>query len=500
MPDRPDILYLMCDQLRFDCIAALSESTIRTPNIDRLVKRGISFTNAYSTCPVCVPARYTVRTGREPFTTGCYSNEPPVSMDGLAEGMEQRCGPYLARTMQSRGYRTFGVGKFHTVPDWLENTGFDAMLHTEELWDTREDRLKDAYAGFIAREHPEFSHIEQLHGERTDMYYMPQTSPFPKELKVEAFAADRTIELMDAGDGRPWFGFVSFVGPHPPFSPPVPYNRMYNPDFMKNPVVGDPQTDHMDEQLPWMNHLIWADEINDFLTRGAKARYYGMISYIDECIGCILDKVESLEDPDNVLICFFSDHGDHLGDHRSWQKESYFEQSAHIPFLLSWPRRFDGDIRNDALVCLTDLFAIATAASGDCEPRDGTDVLGMLEGTVDPRAFLFACYGRPGTPLFKFMVRSGDYKYIFLSNGDRRQLFDLRSDPSELNNLADAEPERVSGLHETARIHAHRQGLLQAFDGKDFRVFPYTARPLFRINQMAGDLGISDFAISRPQM
>ncbi|MHB8962312.1 MAG: sulfatase family protein [Saccharofermentanales bacterium] len=497
MPDKPDILYLMCDQFRFDCIAALSESIIRTPGIDRLVKRGISFTNAYSTCPVCIPARYTIRTGREPFHTGCYSNERPVPMDGLADGMEQRCGPYLARTMQGRGYRTFGIGKFHTDPDWLENTGFDVMLHTEEGWSTREDRLQDAYAGFITREHPEFSHIEQLHGERTDMYYMPQTSPFPKELKVEAFAADRAIELMDTADDRPWFGFVSFVGPHPPFSPPIPYNRMYNPDCMPDPVVGDALTDLMDEQLTWMNRIIWADEINDFLARGAKARYYGMISYIDDCIGRILDKVEGMQDPGNVLICFFSDHGDHLGDHRSWQKESYFEQSAHIPFLLSWPKRIVGDIRIESLTCLTDLFAVATAASGDCEPRDGLDILGMLEGAVQPRTFLFACYGRPGTFMFKFMVRSGDYKYIFMSNGNRRQLFNLRSDPAELKNLADAEPDKVDELHGIAKLHADRRGLHQAFDGEDFRIFPYTARPLFRINQMAGDLGVKDFTVSR---
>lgn len=495
--DNPDILYLMCDQFRYDCIAALSDSIIRTPGIDRLVKRGISFTNAYSTCPVCVPARYTVRTGREPFNTGCYSNELPVPMDGLANDLEQRCGSYLARTMQHRGYRTFGVGKFHTVPDWLENTGFDVMLHTEELWDTPGQRLQDDYAGFIAGEHPEFSHIEQLHGERTDMYYIPQTSPFPKELKVEAFTADRVIELMDAGDGRPWFGFVSFVGPHPPFAPPVPYNRMYNPDSMTDPVVGDAQTDLMDEQLIWMNHIIWADEINDFMARGAKARYYGMISYIDECIGRILDKVESMEDPDNVMICFFSDHGDHLGDHRSWQKESYFEQAAHIPFLLSWPKHFDGNSRNGDLVCLTDLFAIATAAAGDCEPRDGMDIIGMLDGAVLPRPFLFACYGRPGTSLFKFMIRSGDYKYIFISNGNRCQLFNLRRDPFELVNLADIEPDKLDELHEIARHHAQRQGLLQAFDGEDFKIFPYIQRPLFRINQMAGDLGVSDFTVSR---
>jgi arylsulfatase len=346
------------------------------------------------------------------------------------------------------------------------------------------------------REHPEYSHVEQLHGERTDMYYMPQTSPFPKELKVEAFVADKVIDLLDQKDDRPWFGFVSFVGPHPPFTPPIPYNRMYNPDSMTNPVVGQPETDLMDEQLVWMNRLIWADEINDFLARGAKSRYYGQISFIDACIGRILDKVESMDDPDNVLICFFSDHGDHLGDHRSWQKESYYEQATHIPFLLSLPKRYEGNTQCESLVCLTDLFAIATAVSGDCETRDGNNIIGMLDGTVLPRDFLFACYGRPGTPLFKFMVRFGEYKYIFISNGNRRQLFNLKNDPNELNNLADIEVEKLNELHETAHGYAYRQGLYQAFDGDNFKIYPYTQRPFERINQMSYDLGVTDFTVN----
>lgn len=97
---------------------------------------------------------------------------------------------------------------------------------------------------------------------------------------------------MNQPDPRPWFGFVSFVGPHPPCAPPVPYNRMYNPDIISNPVKGDLETDQMDEQIRFMNYAIWADEINDFGARSVKARYYGEISYIDHCLGRILDAVD----------------------------------------------------------------------------------------------------------------------------------------------------------------------------------------------------------------
>ena len=99
MMSKPNILYIMCDQFRYDCIASLGNKEVRTPNIDRLVRRGIAFENAYSTCPVCVPARYTLRTGCEPAVTGCYQNEAPEAMDGLPDNMKERCGDYLASVM-----------------------------------------------------------------------------------------------------------------------------------------------------------------------------------------------------------------------------------------------------------------------------------------------------------------------------------------------------------------------------------------------------------------
>lgn len=143
-------------------------------------------------------------------------------------------------------------------------------------------------------------------------------------------------------DDRPFFGFLSFIGPHPPLAPPQPFNRMYDPDNMPDPVRGEPEIDHMDEQIPYMNQIIWAENINDPWARIARARYCGEISYIDWCLGRVLDALEQRDDADNTVICFFSDHGDHLGDHNAWQKESYFEVSAHVPMLVSWPARLPG--------------------------------------------------------------------------------------------------------------------------------------------------------------
>jgi choline-sulfatase len=174
--------------------------------------------------------------------------------------------------MSNRGYRTFGVGKFHTLP-WDADLGYDAQLRSEELYESPHQRASDAYASFIAREHPEYDFLEGLMGERTEMYYVPQASALPAGIGVEAWAADRVCELVRVEDRRPFFGVLSFIGPHPPFAPPLPFNRYYDPDDMDDPLVGDIETDHMDEQIPWMNYAVYADDVSPGLARVLKARF-----------------------------------------------------------------------------------------------------------------------------------------------------------------------------------------------------------------------------------
>ena len=490
---KPNILFIMTDQQRADTIAALGNPHIYTPNFDRLVARGVAFTNGYSTCPVCVPARYTVRTGCEPPTTTIYENGPQRPVAGQAETMEARCGAYLPRTLARLGYRTFGIGKFHTAP-WDEDLGYGVHLHSEEMYGNPEQRARDGYAGFIQREHPEYDFVDMLMGERTEMYYMPQMSPLPAGLGVEAWAADRAVEQIRTNDARPFFGFVSFIGPHPPFAPPQPFNRMYDPDRMPNPVRGDVAVDHMDEQITWMNHAIWAEDINDPHARVLKARYYGEISYIDQCLGRILDAVEARDDAANTLICFYADHGDHLGDHGAWQKESFFDASCHVPFLVSWPERVQAGARNDALVCLTDLFGIATKAAGAPDFREGADVLGILDGSAKPREHLFGYYGEPGTPRFKIMARAKDWKYIYMANGAREQLFNLAEDPAELQERRSAEPGIAAELRKAAALALNRANANRALDaGGDLKGFPFAARPPQRICQFDHSRGVKGF-------
>ncbi len=489
---RPNVLFLMCDQYRFDAIAALGNSHIYTPNIDRLVRRGVTFTNAYSQCPVCVPARYSIRTGCEPPTTRAFSNGPSKPAPGQASTMTERCGPYLAQTMRSLGYRTFGVGKFHTTPVF-EELGYDVHLHSEELYGTPEQRRRDSYAYWIATEHPQYDYIEGLMGERTEMYYMPQMSPEPASCSVERWAAERAIEQLTVKDGKPYFGFVSFIGPHPPLAPPIPFNRLYDPDRMPNPVRGKLETDHMDDQIPWMNYAVWAEDVNDAHARVLKARYYGEITYIDDCIGRVLNALEKRGDAENTLICFFADHGDHLGDHHGWQKESYFEASCHIPFLVSWPGQLAPDTKRHELASLTDLFGIATKAAGKADFRQGMDLLGAVAGSAKPREDVIGYYGEPGTRRCKIMVRTGDWKYIYMTNGGREQLFNVGEDPQELNNMASAHPDLVRKLRARAVKACERTEMRAALSGEDMLMLPFAPAKKIRIYQFDHSRGIRGF-------
>src|ERR1700730_8861922 len=163
---RPDILFIMTDRQRFDTIAALGNSHIYTPTLDRLVRRGITFSNAYATCPVCVAARYTIRTGCEPATTRVFSNAKAEPVADQASGMEARSGPYLGRTISRLGYRTFGIGKFHTHP-WNEDLGYETFWRSEETYNLQTQKGDD-YALWLTREHPEFDFLEQLMDERSE--------------------------------------------------------------------------------------------------------------------------------------------------------------------------------------------------------------------------------------------------------------------------------------------------------------------------------------------
>jgi arylsulfatase len=480
---KPNVLIILTDQLRYDALSMYGNSIVHSPHLEKLASEGIVCEKAYSPCPVCVPARYCIRTGREPLTTGYFQNEMPVYGDRQSSSTEDRCGTFLARTMRSLGYRTFGIGKFHTIPV-EEDIGYDEYLRCEEM-----DGYPDAFAQHIWS-HPAYRHIEQLHGERTDMYYMPQTSPLPANLTAEHWAASESIRNIKKLDDRPFFGVVSFVGPHPPFAPPVPYNRMYDPDTMPDPIVGPQEIDHMDPRVAWNKYFVYAESIDAARFRTLKARYYGEITYIDSCIGRILDVLDETGKASNTLVVFSADHGEFLGDHDAVQKENFFEQSCHVPLLVRWPEKIPSGGRLQDLVSLVDVFGLATSAAGGVQLRDGIDLLGILTDSntkvtnIGKRKILFGYSSTPGTLDFRMMGFDGIWKYIFHANGGGELLFNLACDPQEHINCINTHPEIGANMRTACIEKLQHPGGCAGVCNHDFKIFPRKTLDLQRCIQM----------------
>ena len=247
-----------------------------------------------------------------------------------------------------------------------------------------------------------------------------------------------------------------------------------------------------------MQYAVWADTINPALAKIVKARYYGEITYLDHCVGRILDAIEARSNSDNTLICFFSDHGDLLGDHHGWQKQNFFEAACRIPMLLSWPATLPpGTVRNE-LISLADLFGIATHAAGGCDVREGIDVLKMLRGECAPREYLVGMVETPGSHDFKIMIVNDEWKYIFMANGGREQLFNLKRDPDELSNCVNSSSKTRIDLYALAVQACRVPGAKDALDGDKFRAFPFRRRAPMRICQFDRSHGVVAFP-ARPE-
>jgi arylsulfatase A-like enzyme len=182
-----------------------------------------------------------------------------------------------------------------------------------------------------------------------------------------------------------------------------------------------------------------------------------------------------------------------LGDHHGWQKQNFFAGACRVPFLLSWPAGLSaGTVRNEIL-SLADLFGIATEAAGACELREGIDVLKMLRGECAPRDYLVGMVEVPGSQDFKVMVVTNEWKYIFMANGGREQLFNLGDDPNELLNCVSSSSRIRNELYALAVKACRVPGASDALDGNKLRAFPFRERERTRIYQFDRSRGVVSF-------
>jgi arylsulfatase A-like enzyme len=409
---QPNVLLIFADQLRADALGCYGSTVVRTPAIDRLAERATVFDAAYTPSPVCVPARAALLTGREPQANGCYENGSPMPdartfLDELGDA----------------GYRTHGVGKMHFTPDAQALRGFQTRDRGEEF-STPED---DDYLTFLAENG--FGHVELPHGLRDEMYYVPQLSPVPEWLHFSHWVADRSLDFLASTGDQPFLLWSSFVAPHPPFAPPSPWHRLYEPSLMPDPhePAGGPGLLTVYDRL--QARYKYRDGGRDRrLWQLLRAYYAASVSFLDSQIGRILTALEASGKLEDTLVVLSADHGEFLGDYGTFGKRSFLNPAARIPLVCAGPDFAAG--RSSAPVSLIDLYPTFAVAAGLPTPAvDGV----ALQSVPSGRA-VFGQYQQG--PIGLFAVITERWKYIWSAPDRREYLLDRVRDPQETANLA----------------------------------------------------------------
>jgi len=480
---KPNILHLFTDQQRFDTIAALGNGVIRTPNLDRLCREGVAFTNAYTPSPVCISARCSMITGQYPMRTGCYANTPmPIGRQTFMDALTQV------------GYRTHGIGKCHFSPDRYALRGFQSREHQEESPSQR-DLEEPTYYRYLHEKGLTFAN--EVMGVRGEMYYVPQKSAMPAAEHPTQWIGDRAVAFLEEAPGeRPWYLFASFIHPHPPFAPPDPWHKLYRTTLMPLPKVPPDNEALLTFINRVQNRYKYRDQGMDrHLVRAMKAYYYACISFVDYQVGRILEALERTGQLDNTLILYASDHGEHLGDYNCFGKRSCHDTAARVPMIFRGPGPFTGGTVCDDIVSLVDVaptFLNAAGADITEHPLDGLDLADVLAGTTD-REIVFAqfAYEDRSAPDFvstpetvaagsSTMAVSTRWKYFYSAPDNREFLFDRLADPGETRNQAYVtafRSEACTMMRSALMEHLKACGTTAGIDGDNWRVFPQREIP-----------------------
>lgn len=420
MKDQPHVLLVTTDHWPASLLGCAGHPVIQTPTLDQIARNGTRFTNAYSECPVCIPARRTLMTGTPPRIHGDRTFQTTLRMPEL---------PTMAQTFRDAGYQAYAVGKVHVYPQ-RDRIGFDDIILAEEgrpQWGVTDD-----YEQFLGTRG--FGGRGFDHGMSNNEY---STRPWhlPEDCHITNWTTREMARMIRRRDpDRPGFWYLSYVHPHPPLVPLRDYWEMYQDVEPPVPPWGEWAMDF--EQLPYrvkQQRSGWHCESEIAIRRGLRA-FYALCTHIDHQLRLIIGTLREEGILDNTVIAFTSDHGDMLGQHGLWAKRLYYENSANVPMLLMGtaednrvhPGRTDNRLVGwqDVMPTLLDLAGLPIPDS----------VAGLSMVGDDKRDMLYAECNEGETATR--MVHDRRFKLIYYAAGNRTQLFDLQSDPDELNDLS----------------------------------------------------------------
>ena len=439
--NRPNFLLIQTDQLAANALSAYGNKTVQDPNIRALADSGVVFENCYCNFPMCAPSRASMHTGRLPFSMGMYDNASEFHADI----------PTFCHYLRSMGYQTELSGKMHFVgPDQLH--GYHKR-HTTEIYPANFAWTVDWSQG------REYRPTNLTMATVIDSGPAIRTLQMDYDDEVEYNGIQALYDLARYKGENPFLLTISFTSPHSPFVIGQEYWDRYDHKDIESPSVpplGLDEMDHLSRNL----HFCQARheyEITDEHRRTARHGYYGMISYIDDKVGRIMDTLHQTKLAEDTIVIFTSDHGEMMGERGMWFKQHFFEWAARIPFIVRSPESFKPN-RVNGNISLIDLMpTLLELAGGDTQkdlvtPIHGSSLTSALEGdsskVFNPVISEFAADGSTGPSR---MVKSGEWKYMWLEGKDTL-LFNIDRDPNELKNL--------SGDDEYATTEAELQKIL----------------------------------------
>lgn len=471
---QPNILFIMCDQLRWDYLSCYGHPHLQTPNIDRLAEQGVRFDRAYVQSPICGPSRAATYTGRYISSHGASLNFAPVPVG------ERFLGDYLAPL----GVRTALVGKTHLKPDVdgmqllgispssatgkrLAGGAFepywrDDGLHPNDQRSRETDYNRYLRAQGYEGDNPWHTHANGAldeEGKFRSGWYL-ENAPYPANIEERhsetPYTTMRAMEFIEEAGEQPWCLHLSYIKPHWPYIAPAPYHNMYGKEHILPINRSESEKSHPHPIYEgYMTHQSSLGFVSDEAREAVIPVYMGLIKQIDDQIGRLLDVLERRGQLDNTVIVFTSDHGDYLGDHWLGEKDFFHEEAVRVPLIIFDPRAEADSTRGTTckqLVESIDLVPTFIEMMGGTPSfrLEGCSLLPLLtnkssKSIPEWREFAISevdysdrgvrySLDLPPEQCWKIMVRTERWKYIEF-NGFRPMLFDLEHDPQERHDL-----------------------------------------------------------------
>ena len=440
--DEPNVLFIAVDDLN-DWIgpngAGGNEQAI-TPNLDRLVERGVYFSNAHTAVPVCMASRLALMSGLSAATTGHYSNHR-VSKDSVLRSVTM-----LPAYLRQHGYKTLGGGKLyhHGTDSKTESPDWDAVKPKYEMSKEWRKRGHNYGQNFFQPFPKGGSQIIQKHGKVPGFSLCGgplDPEDMPRGIMPDEELADWAIGQLKEEHEKPFFLAVGFARPHVPYTAPRKYFEMYDPASLKIPDV--PENEFNDIplmgkvmalcMLPGGDHWFVTHEMGPDYWRELVHAYLACVSFADDQVGRVLGALKDSPYGENTIIVLWSDHGQHLGEKKHWRKMCLWEESTRVPLAWVLPDGRSAGKKCTRPVSLLDVYPTLVDLIG-LPPVDDHEGLSLVPWLDDPNA----AREEPAVTtwhLGNHSVRSERYHYIRYRDG-AEELYDHASDPGEHVNLA----------------------------------------------------------------